>query len=183
MGKKITKKKTLPTTLAEVQPEKPFSRREKLEIAVGVILVILILAGSALLILWHRQRSSSTSLVTVKQEDFENLQKEIADLKRRLTDLSDQLTQLQSQPVSTEQTVSAESSGRIAGATVTQKINLNTASATELDSLPGIGPVYAQRIIDYREAHGGFKSIEEIVQVKGIGPKTFAKIRDLITVE
>lgn len=63
-----------------------------------------------------------------------------------------------------------------------KKINLNSASAAELDLLPGIGPTYAGRIIDYREANGGFKSIEQIQNVKGIGPKTFEKLRDKIEV-
>jgi competence protein ComEA len=64
-----------------------------------------------------------------------------------------------------------------------QTTNLNTATATELDRLPGIGPVYTQRIIDYRDQHGGFKTIEEIQNVKGIGPKTFEKIEGMIGVE
>jgi len=64
------------------------------------------------------------------------------------------------------------------------RININKASAATLDEcLPGIGPAYAQRIVDYREAHGGFKSIEEIQEVSGIGPKTFEKIKDQITVD
>lgn len=64
------------------------------------------------------------------------------------------------------------------------RVNINTASAATLDEcLPGIGPAYAQRIIEYREAHGGFKSIEEIQEVRGIGPKTFEKIKDQITVD
>ncbi len=63
------------------------------------------------------------------------------------------------------------------------KVNINTAGLAELDSLPGIGPGYAQRIIDYRQAHGPFSSIEEIQNVPGIGPATFARIRDLITVQ
>ncbi len=63
------------------------------------------------------------------------------------------------------------------------KINLNTASLDQLDTLPGIGPVIAQRIIDYRESSGGFTTIEDITQVSGIGKATFAKIKDLIVVE
>lgn len=63
------------------------------------------------------------------------------------------------------------------------QINLNTATLEQLDALSGIGPAIAQRIIDYRENMGGFKSIEEITQVSGIGEATFAKIKDSITVE
>ncbi len=61
-------------------------------------------------------------------------------------------------------------------------VNINTAGLAELDALPGIGPGYAQRIIDYRQAHGPFVSIEDIQNVPGIGAATFARIRDLITV-
>lgn len=62
-------------------------------------------------------------------------------------------------------------------------INLNTASLTELMTLSGIGEVKAQAIIDYRDKNGAFCSIEEIMNVSGIGSKTFEKIKDRITVE
>jgi competence protein ComEA len=62
-------------------------------------------------------------------------------------------------------------------------ININTATLEQLDSLPGIGPAIAQRIIDYREKMGGFKAAEEITEVSGIGEATLAKIKDLITVQ
>jgi competence protein ComEA len=61
-------------------------------------------------------------------------------------------------------------------------ININTASLEELDSLPGIGPTTAQKIIDYRDANGPFGQIEDIMNVSGIGPATFEELKDLITV-
>jgi competence protein ComEA len=64
-----------------------------------------------------------------------------------------------------------------------QKVNINTASATELEALPGIGPVLAQRIIEYRQASSPFRRPEDIKNVKGIGDSTFEGLRDLIMVE
>jgi len=64
-----------------------------------------------------------------------------------------------------------------------EKINLNTATVGELTKLKRIGPAYAQRIIDYREKHGPFERIEDLMKVKGIGPKTFNANKDMITVE
>jgi len=61
-------------------------------------------------------------------------------------------------------------------------INVNTASAKELEALPSIGPVTAQAILDYRTANGPFRTVEEITKVKGIGPATLEKIKALITV-
>lgn len=65
----------------------------------------------------------------------------------------------------------------------TGKVNINTANAEELDSLPGIGPELAQRIIAYRQAHGPFARIEDLDNVSGIGPSTLERLRDLITVQ
>lgn len=62
-------------------------------------------------------------------------------------------------------------------------ININTASANELASLPGIGESKAQSIIEYRKQHGGFKTKEEIKQVNGIGEKTYENIKDKIEVK
>ena len=61
-------------------------------------------------------------------------------------------------------------------------ININTASLQELDTLPEIGPVTAQRIIDYRTVNGSFNSLEDLLEVDGIGQATFDKIKNLVTV-
>ncbi|MEW6189355.1 MAG: helix-hairpin-helix domain-containing protein [Actinomycetota bacterium] len=66
--------------------------------------------------------------------------------------------------------------------TVDGPINLNTASVEQLDQLPRIGPVLAQRIIEYRQSNGGFKSIDDLQKVEGIGPKKFEQIKDRVTV-
>ena len=63
------------------------------------------------------------------------------------------------------------------------RVNLNTADAAALESLPGIGPALAQRIIDYRLANGPFQTTAEIQDVRGIGAGIYAKIKDSITVE
>ena len=62
------------------------------------------------------------------------------------------------------------------------KININTATAAELEALPGIGPVLAQRIVDYRKANGPFAAIEDIKNVSGIGEGIFEEIKELVFV-
>src|SRR5690606_25448972 len=62
-------------------------------------------------------------------------------------------------------------------------VNINTASIAELETLPGIGPALAQKIVDHRAEHGPFATIEAILDVSGIGPAKFEAIRDLITVQ
>ena len=64
-----------------------------------------------------------------------------------------------------------------------QRINLNTATRQQLETLPGIGPALAQRILDYREVHGAFSSIGALAQVSGIGEKRLEAIWDYVTVE
>ena len=64
----------------------------------------------------------------------------------------------------------------------TQVINLNTATAIQIATLPGIGPKTADLIVQYRQKNGNFKKVEEIMNVRGIGEKTFLKLKSRITV-
>ena len=69
-----------------------------------------------------------------------------------------------------------------AGAERTSKIDLNKAASSQLDGLPGIGPVIAERITRFRDDNGPFKRIEDLMNVRGIGEKTFLKLADQIVV-
>lgn len=73
-------------------------------------------------------------------------------------------------------TLSAGAGGKAA------RINLNTATVADLDALPGIGPVLAQRIVDHRQQHGRFRSVDELNDVSGIGPALYARLADRVTV-
>ncbi|WP_343286220.1 ComEA family DNA-binding protein [Streptomyces sp. AM 4-1-1] len=68
------------------------------------------------------------------------------------------------------------------GGTVSEAnpISLGTATIEQLDTLPGVGPVLAQHIVDYRTQHGGFRSVDELREVKGIGDGRFADLRPLV---
>ena len=65
---------------------------------------------------------------------------------------------------------------------VTSVINVNTASATDLEALPGIGAKTAALIVEYRQKNGPFKKIEELMNVRGVGEKSFLKIKEQVTV-
>jgi len=133
---------------------------EKYRWYIGGILILIILFGVGTLIFQkvNHQKTSQQS-------------QELQALK----DQNDLLRQELSQE-STQNVAGAETSADNEG-----KININTASATELDVLPNIGAVRAADIISYRETNGPFQTIEEIKNIKGIGDKSFEELKDLIT--
>lgn len=71
----------------------------------------------------------------------------------------------------------------VAAATTQFPINLNTATAEQLEAIPGIGPVLAQRIIEYRQTHGRFQSVDELLEVHGIGAKRLESMRPYVVVK
>jgi len=143
---------------------------EKNRLYIGITLVLIILFGCGIL-LWQKQIGSAW---------FSEKEIELANLRRENQELRNKLAELEKQNSNTgevKSAVSQEPEGEYA------KINLNTADARTLETLPGIGPTRAQQIIDYRKRNGGFKTISEIKNIKGIGPKTFEKLKDMITVD
>ncbi|MEU6809739.1 ComEA family DNA-binding protein [Streptomyces sp. NPDC046831] len=77
-------------------------------------------------------------------------------------------------------TVAGGLAGAAAAGGVTGPVSLNTATADQLETLPGVGPVLAQHIIDHRTRHGGFRSVDELREVNGIGDRRFADLRNLV---
>jgi comEA protein len=158
---------------------------EKYRLWIGGGLLLAIIAGGAIL-LW-RENYWKPSL----EDRISQYEDKISSLEDKIDNINNSNTKVTPQA---EVNTAPDESGSVAGIdteptpipkssqTISGKININTASASQLDTLSGIGPAYAGRIIDYRVANGGFKTIEEIQNVKGIGPKTFEKIKDNITV-
>lgn len=112
---------------------------------------------------------------TTDNADLSKLDKGLAS---KLTDGERILVPLKGESaLGTTTTSSSSSSSQQQG-----KININTASLSDLDKLPGVGPATAQKIIDYRTQKGTFGSIEEIKEVNGIGEAKYNKLKDLITI-
>jgi competence protein ComEA len=102
------------------------------------------------------------------------------NMARELTDGEQVLVGLE--PVQTGASPPGAASQGSAGAPVGAKVNLNTATAEQLDTLPGVGPVTAQAILGWRETNGRFGSVDDLLDVKGIGEATLAELRDLVVV-
>ncbi len=123
-------------------------------------LIVIIIAGISIVI-WDR---SSRNKTNTENQAIVELQKQNDLLREELSN---------------------QSSTQVAGVETAAQgdlININTASAEELDKLPNIGPARAAYIIAYREENNGFSSIEELKNISGIGDKTLENMKDLVTV-
>jgi competence protein ComEA len=76
----------------------------------------------------------------------------------------------------------ARPAAKAAASTSAAPVNLNTATVAQLETVPGIGKATAERIVEYRQKNGGFKKVEDLMNVRGIGEKSFLKMKPLITV-
>lgn len=153
---------------------------DTLRVAVAGLFAIAILAGSFVLFLQIKKQNEPLP----ETQDNEELKKEIDSLNGQIEQLNNELknTNTTSKSTVVVKSEQVDESEAQSSTKISPKVNINTASASELDELPGIGATYAKRIVDYREGHGGFKNIEEIKNVQGIGDATFSKIKDSIEI-
>ena len=93
-----------------------------------------------------------------------------------------QIRALSPTETSATETSASEPTDTTGSSEVSFPININTATAQQLEALPGIGPTYAQRIIDYRNAHGPYSSPSQLLNISGIGEKRLSAIWDYITI-
>lgn len=155
---------------------------EKHRFALGSILIVLILISGGFLL--YRENYFKPALERkIAEQDAK-----IMNLESKINEIAERKPEAAEAPASTPATQVSDQSGSVSGASTASatkpvgKVNINTASAAQLDTLPGIGTAYAGRIIEYRISHGGFKSTVELKNVKGIGDKTFEKLADLVTI-
>lgn len=159
----------------------------KYKLTIGTMLILVILVGGVY-ILRPQYEQPNTATAQIQQ-----LQQRINELEKLTTSQSaPNEVKTETQVPSPDQQITSQSAASVSkssakaathnSSTAPSMVNINTASSSELDSLPGIGPTYAQRIIDYRNQNNGFKSIDEIKNIKGIGDATFNKLKDKISI-
>lgn len=163
-------------------------QKETIKIYAALFLLLAIFAGSFVVVWQIKDRNRP---VTASGEADE-LKHQVAELNKKIDDLNKAINSAKEQVTVESTTEVSKTTRQVAGASTSKEdssssdisglVNLNTASLSQLDSLDGIGPTYAQRIIDYRESNGAFTTIDQIKNIKGIGDKTFEKIKDKITI-
>ena len=150
------------------------------EIKALLFLLIALLVGSGITIYKKHHPSFAPELIFKESPSgsFENQSQFNKVSKDTSREISKRPTALPSSDPKKEKRISFVNQNPLR-----KKIDLNSASASELELLPQIGPALSQRIIDYRKTKGKFQKIEDLMNVSGIGPKTFEKIKDFITVK
>jgi len=142
---------------------------DKYRVYIGLVLVLIILVSGAMLIFEKNKFNASTEESNIASSNDELVSK-INALEERIKKL--EAPQAQVAGAETESNSGAEG-----------KININSADQKTLESLPGIGEKRAFDIISYRNTNGGFKTVSEIKNIKGIGESIYSQIKDSIVVE
>ena len=135
-------------------------------------------------VLYQGRAGEQSEAADAMEKETEAMEKETDAMENEIESAAENSSHaIQDSEDETENTTVKEQVKELVSEKKSGKININTANSEELQSLKGIGPSTASSIIAYREEYGGFSSIEEIMNVKRIGEKTFAKIKDRISVE
>jgi len=177
---------------------------EKNRIAIGAILLLGIIASGIFLLwrenFWKPKLEKRIEALELKVQEIENTKVSTNPPQSKSVDIDSLISASQgasdgsgkvagASSLNNQETSNPSTSSGLNGnnqtkapAAVSGAININSADAKGLDSLPGIGPVLSQRIIDYRNTNGPFSSVEQIKNVKGIGDALFGKIKDQISI-
>jgi comEA protein len=149
----------------------------KLESRAIILIIIAILVGTTIKIIKNQVTSNSF--------DFESFDKEFIYKTSIYQNFSNQspVDTLINSETTEETNIKKQEKGKKEQNLKEKSININTATKDELVKLPGVGPSTAEKIIEYREKINGFKKIEDIMKVKGIGQKKFEKMKPYIFVE
>ena len=135
-------------------------------------------------VLYQGRAGEQSEAADAMEKETEAMEKETDAMEKETEPAAENSSHaIQDSEDETENTTVKEQVKELVSEKKSGKININTANSEELQSLKGIGPSTASSIIAYREEYGGFSSIEEIMNVKRIGEKTFAKIKDRISVD
>ncbi|MCA9388927.1 helix-hairpin-helix domain-containing protein [Candidatus Berkelbacteria bacterium] len=148
---------------------------------IPLLLVSLILTGGSWFIwLWqHQVGKANPGYNSQELEALKNLHEENNSLQAELIKVKDELVALKNQQIDQGSVAGAKTEIPVEANSETI-LNLNKANASDLESLPGIGPSKAQSIIDYRNQIGSFSNKSQLLEVNGIGQKTYDSLKDLI---
>jgi len=148
---------------------------EKHSTYIGIGLIVVCLIGGTLLLVRKGSLAKSQPPQSDQNQKISELENKITDLEAKIAEpkpaAAAPVSEVATSPLPTSK--SSQPNG---------KVNINTANQAQLESLPQIGPTKAQAIIEYRTANGPFTSPDKIQNVKGIGPKTYEKLKDQITI-
>ena len=135
-------------------------------------------------VLYQGRAGEQSEAAEAMEKETDAMEKETDAMEKKTESVAENSSHaIQDSEDETENSTVKEQVKELVSENKSGKININTANSEELQSLKGIGPSTASSIIAYREEYGGFSSIEEIMNVKRIGEKTFAKIKDRISVD